>query len=240
MMVSTMVRRGVYLGPVTGGLALFAMVGLLWWAWPRWWSAYVLLLGLPAFWLVFIAPVRSMDSFRRRIRETVVSKAPPGEGALVLDAETGGGLVAAAYAKAAPRVSVVGLDAFRSAFFFGNSPAHAISNAVAEGVREKVRLVRGSVKDIPFGDATFDLVVCSLAVYGIRSRRAFEEMARVVKPGGRFVYVDFVALSVQERMMDELGRLGLVRREEFDAPLDVHAWVFEKERELTPDAPRQI
>ena len=167
------------------------------------------------------------------MREFVVSKAPPAPGALVLDAGTGRGLMAIGYARAAQGVRVVGLDPFSSAFILGNSPAHAMSNAEAEGVAERVRLVRGSVADIPFGDAAFDLVLSSLVIHNILSAkkmgRAFEEMARMVKPGGRFVYVDFVVRSHQRRMIDGLGNLGLVRREEFDVPLGAHAWVFEKE-----------
>ncbi len=228
---------GVYVDSVIAGVALFALTGFLSWAWPGWWFIHVFFLGLPALWLVFIVPVRSRDSARLKMRDMVISRAPPGPGALVLDAGTGAGLMAAGYARAAEGVRVVAMGSFGRGFIWGNSPAHAMSNAELAGVAERVEFVRGSVADIPFGRGAFDLVVSSLVVHDIfgpeRMGKAFEEMARVVKPGGRFVYVDFVVRSDQTRMIDGLGNLGLARREEFDVPMGARAWVFDKE--VSPD-----
>ena len=195
-------------------------------------------MGLPAIWFFFIEPAKSREAVKLRMREFVISKAPPAPGALVLDAGTGRGLMAIGYAKAAQGVRVAAMDLFGKGFVLGNTPAHAMSNAEVEGVAERVQLLRGSVADIPFGDAAFDLVVSSLVIHNIFSAkkmgRAFEEMARMVKPGGRFVYVDFVVRSHQRRMIDGLGNLGLACREQFETPTGVRGWVFEKES----DSPR--
>jgi len=53
-------------------------------------------------------------------------------------------------------------------------------------LRQRCRaLVQGSVFDLPFADATFDGVVCSQVVEHIAGGpRPFEELARVLKPGG--------------------------------------------------------
>ncbi len=42
---------GTYVDSVLGGVVLFALTGLFWWAWPKWWSVYVFFLGLPALYL---------------------------------------------------------------------------------------------------------------------------------------------------------------------------------------------
>lgn len=237
MIARSMTRRGtsygVYVDSVLGGVVLFALTGLFWWAWPKWWFVYVFFLGLPAAWLVFVAPVKSRDSVKLRLREFVISRAPPEPGALILDAGTGRGLMAVGYAAAAEDVKVVAMDPFGRGFILGNSPAHAMSNAEVEGVADRVAFVRGSVADVPFGEGAFDMVVSSLVIHDIFSpkkmAKAFEEMARAVRPGGRLVYVDYVVRSDQQRMIDGLGNLGLACREQFEVPMGVRVWVFEKE-----------
>jgi ubiquinone/menaquinone biosynthesis C-methylase UbiE len=45
--------------------------------------------------------------------------------------------------------------------------------------------------DLPFPDAAFDTVVCTLAVCAVPDRgRALDEMVRVLRPGGRLLLVD--------------------------------------------------
>ncbi|MFT3765859.1 MAG: methyltransferase domain-containing protein [Minicystis sp.] len=49
-------------------------------------------------------------------------------------------------------------------------------------------LVRGSVLELPYADATFDLVACfSVFEHLTEYRRALAEVARVMKPGGLFL-----------------------------------------------------
>jgi len=65
---------------------------------------------------------------------------------------------------------------------------------VAEGVRGRVELVDADARDLPFGSASFDVVVSSLAISNIRDAggraQALREAARVVRPGGRLRIVD--------------------------------------------------
>jgi SAM-dependent methyltransferase/FKBP-type peptidyl-prolyl cis-trans isomerase 2 len=61
---------------------------------------------------------------------------------------------------------------------------------LAENPALDERLVHDLNKDprLPFDDATFDAVVCTVSVeYLIRPLEVFREVARVLKPGGRFV-----------------------------------------------------
>lgn len=85
--------------------------------------------------------------------------------------------------------TVTGLDA----------DAIMIGSAQERAQRERARfgLVLGSAEHLPFHDAAFDLVVAVTMLCFLRNaEQAVEEMARVLKPGGRLV-------------IGELGRVSL-------------------------------
>jgi SAM-dependent methyltransferase len=67
---------------------------------------------------------------------------------------------------------------------------------------------------LPFGDQAFDDVVCSNAVGTItRPREAFAEVARILRPGGRFVCTFAGARSGIAGWVstDDTGRVRIVR-----------------------------
>ena len=68
----------------------------------------------------------------------------------------------------------------------------------------------------PFPDATFDLVVSSLAIHTIRSnadrRQAVAEGFRVLKPGGRMGIADIRATSIYADALRTLGASNVERR----------------------------
>jgi SAM-dependent methyltransferase len=63
-----------------------------------------------------------------------------------------------------------------------------------------VLLQEGNAAELPFLDASFDLVMCRGAVHHFpRPEEAVAEMARVCRPGGRVVVADMVAPSAEVR-----------------------------------------
>ena len=67
----------------------------------------------------------------------------------------------------------------------------AIARARADEQGITAELREGDAEALPFADATFDTVVCALALCSIpRPAAAVAEMARVVVPGGSVVLVD--------------------------------------------------
>jgi SAM-dependent methyltransferase len=98
-----------------------------------------------------------------------------------LDVAAGTGFAALALASRGP--AVVALD---------------LTRAMLEQARELARLrhlslalVQGAAGQMPFGCASFDLVVCRLAAHHFASvERFLSEAARVLSPGGRLLLVD--------------------------------------------------
>ncbi|WP_328616781.1 class I SAM-dependent methyltransferase [Amycolatopsis sp. NBC_00355] len=67
----------------------------------------------------------------------------------------------------------------------------------ARKLGREVTLRQGSAHELPFGDASFDTVVCTFGLCAIPDHAAaVGEMARVLRPAGRLILVDHVASSV--------------------------------------------
>lgn len=63
------------------------------------------------------------------------------------------------------------------------------SAAAAESARRRgLEAVHGDIADLPFGDGEFDAVMCNWTLYHLPDvDRGVAELARVLRPGGRFV-----------------------------------------------------
>jgi len=75
------------------------------------------------------------------------------------------------------------------------SPAMlAIARKRAADLGRDVDLHEGDAERLPFGDASFDTVVCALALCTIpHPAAAIDEMRRVLVPGGRLLLLDHIA-----------------------------------------------
>ena len=111
----------------------------------------------------------------------------------------GGGLNA--FVNAAPGAfDATGLDVAGSAIAFCRS---------TYGTSDRLHFVEGSALDLPFADASFDVVLNVEASndYGDRAR-FFAEVARVLKPNGVFLYTDSFRAAQADAMMAELDAAG--------------------------------
>jgi ubiquinone/menaquinone biosynthesis C-methylase UbiE len=134
----------------------------------------------------------------------------------VLDVGCGRGAVLLAAARLLPRGSAVGLDLWRSIDQSGNDPAITEANAGHEGVAGRVELHTGDMHRLPFPDASFDVVLSSLAIHNVRGAagraEAIDEAARVLRPGGRIVVADIHATRAYAARLIQLGFTGAARR----------------------------
>jgi ubiquinone/menaquinone biosynthesis C-methylase UbiE len=81
---------------------------------------------------------------------------------------------------------------------------------LAEKLARPVDLSVGDAQQLDFPDASFDTVVATLTLCSIPDERlAVQEMARVLRPGGRLILLDHVASPIRpvravQRLLDPL------------------------------------
>jgi arsenite methyltransferase len=136
----------------------------------------------------------------------------------VLDIGCGRGLLLVGAAKRIAQLNgsghVTGVDVWSTTDMAGNSAAATEQNLRLEGVSRLCTLVSKPAQEMPFGDQSFDLVVSNLCLHNIYDRatrrRAVQQIARVLVPGGTALISDF---KNTREYAEELANAGFeVRR----------------------------
>ena len=94
-------------------------------------------------------------------------------------------------------------------------PEAPMARRLARRIREQVRgvdLVQAPAEELPFADAQFDTVVSTLVLCTVSDQaRALRELRRVLKPGGRLLFIEHVR-SEEPRLASWQDRLNGLNR----------------------------
>ena len=153
---------------------------------------------------------RLLPSLQRK----ALAELDPRAGDRVLDVACGAG---ALVAEVAPHVErAVGVDLSEGMLELARS-------RLPDGLAN-VEFVQGPSDALPFEDGAFTALVCTTALHHFPDpQRSFDEMARVLAPGGRLVIGDVSRDSLTARLADPLfrrfekGHVGLRRKREIEA-----------------------
>lgn len=155
----------------------------------------VAFIGTILFGVVALLMVRSSRVGKLREREAIFDDLELDGHERVLDVGCGRGLLMVEAAHRLTTGRATGIDIWRAEDLWANRPDAALANAELEGVADRVDVETADARDLPFDDASFDVVVSNMALHNIEGDdervAAVREIDRVVVPGGRAVLVDF-------------------------------------------------
>jgi ubiquinone/menaquinone biosynthesis C-methylase UbiE len=115
--------------------------------------------------------------------------------------------------------------------------------------RPATRVLRAPAEDLPFGDGSFDVAVSTLVLCGVRDQpRALRELRRVLRPGGRLLFLEHVrsADPGTARLQDRVNWLNRLmvccdcNRPTLDAIQRSGFTVTELEHTALPEAPAYV
>jgi SAM-dependent methyltransferase len=167
------------------------------------------------FWLSAGGMVWYSKVGKLRIRDEILGQIAWRGDEVVLDAGCGRGLLLVGAARRLTTGKASGLDRWVPGALTGNRPEAALDNARLEGVADRVELKQGDVRQLPFADASVDVVISNFVVHELNNRAEREQMlreiVRVLKPGGRLALVDFIFTNECVQVLHDLG-IGDARR----------------------------
>ncbi len=216
-------RRGAYgvdapyapLLMALGGACLLAL-----WLWRLWhgdgvtvipYRVSIVALGVGALWLFLNAGgfVYTTRAGKFAVWADLLDRLELRGDELLLDIGCGRGAVLMMAAQRLPRGRAVGVDVWSTTDQSGNSEQVTRQNAALEGVADRVELHTADMRQMPFDDGSFNVVVSSLAIHNVRGAgeraKALREAARVLKKGGKLAIADIRHVHAYASELEDCG-----------------------------------
>jgi len=130
---------------------------------------------------------RAAGPLYRRVAEDIGALAPIGA---LLDVGAGTGQLACEAARRGLAREIVGVDEAAAMV------ARSSENARRQGVAQRARFDVGDVRQLPYSDGSFDLIVSTLSLHHWPEvEQPLRELYRVLRPGGRAWIYDVAAIG---------------------------------------------
>jgi SAM-dependent methyltransferase len=213
------IRRVWVFVSLTAACAAASLLGL-WSAW--FWALLIpaLLFGYISVILILTVRRFGQGGVQQRIH-ALLAEEIAGQSGSVLDVGCGSGSLAVTIARADPESTVLGVDSWGDNWEYSQSQCEA--NARIESVADRVEFMRASAADLPFADASFDAVTSCLTFHEVHESAdrtdAMAESLRVLRPGGRFAFLDLFddpgPFTSTDHVLDVVSQAGcaVVRNE---------------------------
>ncbi len=139
------------------------------------------------------AILKRITNLERRLkgRDKLLNGIPWKGSETVLDVGCGNGILTMGAAKRLTTGNAIGIDIWTEGSG-DNRPEAFQKNAKIEGVADRVSLQNEDVRQLPYDDESFDVIISGLTVHhlGFDTEKGMSEMIRVLKPGGWLAIYD--------------------------------------------------
>ncbi|MEH7515430.1 class I SAM-dependent methyltransferase [Gottfriedia acidiceleris] len=133
----------------------------------------------------------------------------------ILDIGTGSGSLIIKLAKAFPAAVLTGIDYWGDNWEY--SKAQCQQNAEIEGVSHQIHFQKASASELPFNENEFDIIVSCLTFHEVKDRSnkidVIKEALRVLKPGGKFAFLDLFMdekiFGDENELLNDLKKYGI-------------------------------
>ncbi|HOT97108.1 MAG TPA: class I SAM-dependent methyltransferase [bacterium] len=131
--------------------------------------------------------------YQDKVYQLITQSLGDGVTGQILDIGAGNGVLAVKLAQIYPEARVTGIDYWGKDWEYSKNACER--NALIGKVKNRVRFQKGDAAKLEFDDDMFDAVVSNLTFHEVRSvkdkREVVLEALRVLKPAGRFAFVDY-------------------------------------------------
>jgi len=129
-----------------------------------------------------------------RDREVLIDSLKLRSDAQVLDVGCGRGLLMIGAALRLSNGRATGIDIWSNVDQSGNTPEATAENARRAGVSDRVSILTGDMRKLPFEDGAFDAVMSHWVIHNLEAETdrtvSIDEMIRVIAPGGKLLIAD--------------------------------------------------
>jgi arsenite methyltransferase len=182
---------------MTGAVAL-GIFGVVWHLslWPPLQILLTLLAGTAAAYLLGMGCLMTYYSKIEKLKDNqkLLNLIPWSGSEQVLDVGCGRGLMLIGAAKRLTAGQAVGIDLWQQQDQANNRAAATLLNAAIEGVTERITVQTADMRQLPFADGSFDVVVSNWAVHNLEAeadrQTTLDEIIRVLKPNGTVILSD--------------------------------------------------
>lgn len=187
-------------------LALFVLTIL---SWPMSWLIFILALAT-----VYLLGMGSYMMYGSKIekirqREVYLDLIYWRGDEQVLDVGCGRGLMLVAAARRLTSGKATGIDIWAAKDQSSNTKEAPLENAKLEHVSDRVEVSTADMRELPFADQTFDVVLSHWVVHNLEKESerttALEEMARVLRPAGQIILADIEFREAYQAKLADLG-----------------------------------
>ncbi|BCK01051.1 class I SAM-dependent methyltransferase [Anaerocolumna chitinilytica] len=144
-----------------------------------------------------------------KMRERIIQKLCITGDEISLDVGCGRGLLLNGVASKLNTGKVYGVDIWSVRDESGNNYNTTMQNARIEGTESKVEVINSDMRNLPFTDSYFDIIVSSLAIHNLKNNdqreKALLEIARVAKKGCKLAILDIAHINFYRNILSNNG-----------------------------------